>query len=222
MSEAKIATQNFDAEFGKAVASVVTVQTKSGSNTFHGSAFDNRESAANLATRSVLSRPGSGPIPAALKNQFGGSIGGPILKDKLFFFGDYQGVRQKVGYSTVQTVPTAQLVSSCLSGNGCNFSQYVAYGQTLVTSANPANPYQIYEPGSTTPYPNAIIPNSQISPEAITLLKLLAALSAQRRRKLWWSVEQLLRRRYGSVQQRPMGRAWGLHAQPEDSHLRSL
>ena len=172
MSEAKIATQNFDAEFGKAVASVVTVQTKSGSNSFHGTAFDNRESAANLA-RDPFSQPGSGPIPAALKNQFGGSIGGPILKDKLFFFGDYQGVRQKVGYSTVQTVPTAQLISSCLSGNGCNFSQYVAYGQTLVTAANPANPYQIYEPGTTTPYPNAIIPNSQISPEAITLLKLL-------------------------------------------------
>jgi hypothetical protein len=172
MSEAKIATQNFDAEFGKAVASVVTVQTKSGSNNFHGTAFDNRESAANLA-RDPFSQPGSGPIPAALKNQFGGSIGGPILKDKLFFFGDYQGVRQKVGYSTVQTVPTAQLVSSCLSGNGCNFSQYVAYGQTLTTAANPANPYQIYEPGTTTPYPNAIIPNSQISPEAITLLKLL-------------------------------------------------
>jgi hypothetical protein len=171
MSEAKIATQNFDAEFGKAVASVVTVQTKSGSNSFHGTAFDNRESAANLA-RDPFSQPGSGPIPAALKNQFGGSIGGPILKDRLFFFADYQGVRQKVGYSTVQTVPTAQLVSSCLSGNGCNFSQYVAYGQTLVTTANPANPYQIYRPDGTI-YPNAIIPNSQISPEAITLLKLL-------------------------------------------------
>ena len=173
MAEAKIATQNFDAEFGKAVSSVVTAQTKSGSNTFHGSAFDYRESAANLAQRSVLRSPGPASFPAALKNQFGGSIGGPILKNKLFFFGDYQGVRQKVGYSTAQTVPTAQLISSCLSGNGCNFHQYVAYGQTLVTSTNPANPYQIYQPGTTTPYPNGIIPNSQLSPEAITLLKLL-------------------------------------------------
>jgi hypothetical protein len=171
MSEAKIATQNFDAEFGKAVASVETVQTKSGSNTFHGTAFDNRESAANLA-RDPFSESGTGPIPAALKNQFGGSIGGPILKDKLFFFGDYQGVRQKVGYSTVQTVPTAQLVSSCLSGTGCDFSQYVAYGQTLVTSTNPANPYQIYQTNGT-PYPNAVIPNSQLSPTALTLFKLL-------------------------------------------------
>jgi len=169
MTEAKIATQNFDAEFGKAVASVVTVQTKSGSNAFHGTAFDNRESAANLA-RDPFSQSGSGPIPAALKNQFGGSIGGPIIKDKLFFFGDYQGVRQKVGYSTVQTVPTAQLVSSCLSGNGCDFSQYVAYGASL---GEKTNPYQIYQPGTTTPYPNAIIPNSQLSPTALNLFKLL-------------------------------------------------
>jgi hypothetical protein len=173
MSEAKIATQNFDAEFGKAVASVVTVQTKSGSNAFHGTAFDNRESAANLARDPFSQSNRAIPIPAALKNQFGGSIGGPILKDKVFFFGDYQGVRQKVGYSTVQTVPTAQLVSSCLSGSGCNFSQYIAYGQSIETSTNPVNAYQIYEPGTTTPYPNGIIPNSQISPEAITLLKLL-------------------------------------------------
>ncbi len=168
MSEAKIATQNFDAEFGKAVASVVTVQTKSGSNTFHGTAFDNRESAANLARDPFSQSNHAIPIPAALKNQFGGSIGGPILKDKLFFFGDYQGVRQKVGYSTVQTVPTAQLISSCLSGSGCNFSQYVAYGTTPgAISASGVNPYQIYEPGTTTPYPNAIIPNSQLSPEAL-------------------------------------------------------
>ena len=109
MSEAKIATQNFDAEFGKAVASVVTVQTKSGSNVFHGTAFDNRESLGQPCARSI-SQSGTGPIPAGLKNQFGGSIGGPILKDRVFFFADYQGVRQKVGYSTTQTVPTSQLL----------------------------------------------------------------------------------------------------------------
>jgi len=172
MSEAKIATQNFDAEFGKAVASVETVQTKSGSNTLHGTAFDNRESAANLA-RDPFSESGTGPIPSALKNQFGGSIGGPIIRDKLFYFADYQGVRQKVGYSTTQTVPTAELVSSCLSGAGCDFSQYVAYGATLAASNKGANPYQIYEPGTSTPYPNSIIPNSQLSPQALTLLKLL-------------------------------------------------
>ncbi len=173
MSEAKIATQNFDAEFGKAVASVETVQTKSGSNTFHGTAFDNRESSANLARDPFSESNHSIPIPAGLKNQFGGSVGGPVLKDKIFFFADYQGVRQKVGYSAVQTVPTATLVSSCLSGNGCDFSQYVAYGATLAAANGGVNPYQIYEPGTSMPYPNSVIPNASLSPEALTLLKLL-------------------------------------------------
>src|SRR6201996_2015920 len=101
ISETKIATQNFDAEFGKAVSSIVTAQTKSGSNSFHGSVFDYRESNANLARNPYTQSkrdPVTGQfIPGGLKNQFGGSIGGPVLKDRLFFFGDYQGGRQKVG-----------------------------------------------------------------------------------------------------------------------------
>ncbi len=110
LSEAKITTQNFDAEFGKAVSSVVTAQTKSGTNSFHGSAFDYRQSNANLA-RDPFTQPKSTAFPAGLKNQFGGSIGGPILKDKFFFFGDYQGVRQKVGISAVADGPDP---ASCL------------------------------------------------------------------------------------------------------------
>ena len=78
-------------------------------------------------------RPGRSGIPGQLKNQFGGSIGGPILKNKLFFFGDYQGVRQKVGTSNVQTVPSSLLVETCLGKQigpggipGCDFSEYAA------------------------------------------------------------------------------------------------
>src|SRR6201992_1574034 len=118
ITEAKIATQNFDAEFGKAVSAIVTAQTKSGSNNFHGSAFDYRQSAANLA-RDPFSQFSPDPvthrlIPPALFSRFGGSIGGPIKKDKLFFFGDYQGVRQKVGSSAIMTVPSPHLISTCL------------------------------------------------------------------------------------------------------------
>ena len=161
LSESKITTQNFDAEFGKAVASVVTAQTKSGSNNFHGSAFDYRQSAANLA-RDPFTQPKSSGVPQALKNQFGGSIGGPIIKDKLFFFGDYQGVRQKVGISNLQTVPTARVISSCLSGTGCDFGEYLASSSKIV----------IYQPNGT-PYANNIIPAAQVSPQALALFKLL-------------------------------------------------
>ena len=164
MSEAKITTQNYDAEFGKAVASVETIQTKSGSNVLHGTLFDNRESAANLA-REPFNQPKAGGIPAALKNQFGGSIGGPIWRDKIFFFGDYQGVRQKVGVSNTQTVPTQQLITSCLSGNGCDFSQYLAPvgGKAHV----------IIDPQTGMPFAGNIIPNGRLSPTAMKLFKLI-------------------------------------------------
>ena len=118
VTEAKIATQNFDAEFGKAVSAVVTAQTKSGSNSFHGSAFDYRQSNANLA-RDPYPQFSRNPvtnqfIPGGLYNQFGGFIGGPIKRDKMFFFGDYQGLRQKLGSSATMTVPSAFLISTCL------------------------------------------------------------------------------------------------------------
>ena len=166
LSESKITTQNFDAEFGKAVSSVVTAQTKSGSNSFHGSAFDYRESNADLARDPFSQAPGS-PFPGGLKNQFGGSFGGAIKKDKAFFFVDYQGVRQKVGTSAKQTVPTSQVITSCLSGTGCDFSQY------SVAALGATNGRVIYNPVTGQPYPNNLIPDAQVSPQAKAFFKLL-------------------------------------------------
>jgi hypothetical protein len=171
LSETKITTQNFDAEFGKAVSSVVTAQTKSGSNKFHGSAFLYRVSAANLA-RDPFTQPPEAAFPQALKNQFGGSIGGPVLKDKVFFFGDYQGVRQKVGTSALQTVPSALLVNTCLGKQvgpsgipGCDFSEYAA-------KVTPTGAGIIYQPNGQ-PYPGNVIPASQVSTQAKNLFALL-------------------------------------------------
>lgn len=182
VSETKITTQNFDAEFGKAVSSVVTAQTKSGSNKFHGSAFDYRQSTANLARDPFTQSPNSaGQItdtifPPGLKNQFGGSIGGPVIKDKFFFFGDYQGLRQKVGTSNIMTVPSAHLVSTCLgettssSGTaGCDFSEYAA---ALNPSGHATDPI-IFQGDGKTPYANNVIPTAQLSTPALNLLKLL-------------------------------------------------
>jgi hypothetical protein len=173
MSEAKIATQNFDAEFGKAVASVQTVQTKSGTNQFHGTIFDNRESNANLARDPFTVSKAQG-YPSGLKNQFGGSIGGPIIKNKVFFFGDYQGVRQKVGGTGIGTIPSLLALQSCtgaanssLGTPGCDFSQYLTGG----------NKSQIYDNSTGAPvaYANNIIPLNRLSPQAVKLFKLILA-----------------------------------------------
>ncbi len=180
MSEAKIATQNFDAEFGKAVASVQTVQTKSGTNQFHGTLFDNRESNANLARDPFTGWSNGQKVsyPSGLKNQFGGSIGGPILKDKVFFFGDYQGVRQKVGGSGIGSVPTLLALQTCTGAKlatdgtaGCDFSEYLPYKHQIYdnTTKNGQGQYV------SKPFPNNIIPLSMVSPQAQNLFKLLLA-----------------------------------------------
>ena len=179
MSEAKIATQNFDAEFGKAVASVQTVQTKSGTNQFHGNAFDNRESNANLARDPFTVSKAAG-YPSGLKNQFGGSIGGPVWKDHVFFFGDYQGVRQKVGSPGVGSVPTLLALNSCTGTTtasngqpGCDFSDYLNSG-----AAGGGSNHQLYNAacaGVGGLCANNILPLSALAPQSVNLFKLLLA-----------------------------------------------
>jgi hypothetical protein len=183
VTESKVATQNFDAEFGKAVSAVVTAQTKSGTNNFHGSAYDYRRSNANLARNPFTQSPNPATpnrvgnlIPGGLYNEFGGSIGGPAIKDRLFFFGDYQGQRQRQGISGTQTVPTTLLMNTCLGTQigpsgipGCDFSQYAAQmGKSGVVYDN--------DPTSATfkqAYPGNVIPAAQLSPQALALFKLL-------------------------------------------------
>ena len=176
VGEAKILTQSYDAEFGQSVAAVVNAQTKSGTNSFHGSAFDYRRSGAQLARNpynqfAPYSSLSSRLTPPALYSQFGGSVGGPILKNKLFFFGDYQGVRQRNGASAQVTVPTALAHNSCLSGNGCDLSEFL-------TGRGPAqgqiyNP-RVINPGTgPAPFVNNFIPNQYLSSQALYLLKLI-------------------------------------------------
>lgn len=172
VTETKITTQNYDAELGKAVSAVVTAQTRSGSNKFHGSAYDFRTGNANLARDPYTQAAGPNAIPPGLKNRFGASIGGPVLKDRFFFFGNYEGQRQKVGTSAANTVPTAHLVSSCLSGSGCDFSEYAAAlapqlgGKPLLTNNTGNSAYDAS-------FANNIVPNALLSPAAMNIMKLL-------------------------------------------------
>jgi len=191
VTEAKVALQNYDAEFGKAVASVVTAQTKSGSNEFHGSGFYFRRSDAQLARDPFTQSPGQeNPvtgrlIPPSRWQQFGFTLGGPIIKDKLFFFGDYQGTRQTNGVSGLFTMPTARVQSSCNPAtNGtsatpgfCDLSEY------LGESAGVAGLGQVYDPDSSTlpdgsgrtKFANNQIPIDRISPAAAAILAKLPA-----------------------------------------------
>ncbi|MBS1796344.1 MAG: TonB-dependent receptor [Acidobacteria bacterium] len=124
VGETKITSSNYDAEFGQAIAGVASVQTKSGTNDFHGSAFEylqrDRFQARNPFSQSTPNALTGKLIPATKRDQFGGSIGGPIAKNKAFFFGDYQGTRATQGGSKLLTVPTALARTGNLSEYGVN------------------------------------------------------------------------------------------------------
>ena len=104
--EFKVLTGVFSAEFGRG-AGVVSVSTKSGSNAFHGTAFefyrDDKFDARNFfAAKAPAAKP---PLD---RNQFGGAIGGPVFRNRTFFFFDYAGLRETRGLAFVNTVPTAE------------------------------------------------------------------------------------------------------------------
>src|SRR5580704_4985661 len=186
IQELKFINQNYDAELGAAVAGVTVMQTKSGTNRFHGSAYDYRHSDAQQARDPFTQYPGNNPvgpdIPNTLSNVFGGTIGGPIRKDKLFFFADYQGTRQKVGNSFKLTVPTALVHSSCtgVAGSNCDLSEYLqdGQGQAYDPDTGTVNADGARTGVGRTPFANNQIPNSRISPGAINLLKIIPSPSS--------------------------------------------
>ena len=108
-------TNNNGAGHGRFTGGVINITSKSGSNSFHGDTYEylrNQKLNANtfFANAAGLSRP---PF---VQNQFGSSIGGPVKKDKLFFFGAYEGFRQRAGNTFTETVPTTQELQGDFSG----------------------------------------------------------------------------------------------------------
>src|SRR6266436_1093653 len=94
---------NYQPEYGRNAGAVVNIVTKSGTNQFHGTAFEYFRNNA-LDARNFFNPTGQ-PQAAFHNNQFGGALGGPIVKDKTFFFGDYEGQRENVGVVTLACVP---------------------------------------------------------------------------------------------------------------------
>ena len=161
IAETKITSQNYDAEFGQALGGVVTAQTKSGTKTWHGSMFEFRRTGWGQARNPFLDPPDR-KLPPIKWNQFGASIGGPLVTKKLFVFGDYQGTRRRNGASLRLDVPTALVHSTCLNPNVpfCDLSEYQV---------------PIFDPASdnTVEFANQQIPRDRISPQAVALLKLI-------------------------------------------------
>ena len=177
VTETKMALQNYDAEFGKAVAGLVTVQTKSGTNEFHGSGFYYYRGSGQEARDPFTNKPGVA-LPSATWKQYGGSIGGPIKKDKLFFFGDYQGTRQIAGISNLMTIPTAAAEKSCNPATNaqsttpgfCNLGEYLtALGATNGQIYNPSTGSALDGSGRST-FAGDLIPIGDINPQAAAVL----------------------------------------------------
>jgi hypothetical protein len=106
---------NFEAEYGRSAGSAINIVTKSGTNDFHGTVFDflrNTDLNARNYFNPAASEPNGGPQQPFHLNQFGASIGGPIIHDNTFFFVDYEGVRETGAESSPGCVPTASDISN--------------------------------------------------------------------------------------------------------------
>src|SRR5713226_8157420 len=171
VEEAKITLMNYDAEFGKSIAGLMVASTKSGTNEIHGSAFWFRNSDATQA-RNPFTQTAGVALPHSKWNQFGGSVGGAVIKNKLFYFADYQGTQQANNVTNNITIPTAQVLSTCTAATGmCHLSQY---------TSKIGGDGKIYDPATGNPntgagrtaFPGNMIPVGRLSPVAVKLLKL--------------------------------------------------
>ncbi|HEU0138416.1 MAG TPA: carboxypeptidase regulatory-like domain-containing protein [Bryobacteraceae bacterium] len=155
VQEFRVVTSNYSAEYGRTVGAVVNVVTKGGTNEYHGSLFH------FLRNRSLNARdffePDTSPL---VQNQFGGSMGGRILRDKTFFFGSFQGFRQRTSdFRNNALVPTQAERSG-------DFSRTVIGG----------NPVIVRDPLTSQPFPNNIIPKDRLSPIAQKYLDIAVPL----------------------------------------------
>ncbi len=164
ISEMKVTTQNLDGEFGQA-PSLVTLQTVSGTNAWHGTVFDYYQSGVGQAGPPDLHLFQSVTLPVPIGNQFGATLGGPIIKNKLFVFGDYEGTRRGNESTRTITVPTQTVRDTCLDPTSefCDLSEYRR---------------KIFNPDTGAAFSMSMIPKELISSQAINLLTLFPAPTA--------------------------------------------
>src|SRR5581483_4203360 len=186
VNEVKQANQDYDAEFDTFSAGLLTYSTKSGTNSFHGDAFDYiylntpgfQDFGRNPFTEnSPIGGHAGAFTPTTHQNQFGGSLGGKIIKDKLFYFADAQLTRNIKGGSALVSVPTAADRTGDLSDW---LRASPGYPGCLTGGPGGTNNclYQIYDPNTgnkttgvgRTPFPNNVIPTGRLSPQALAIM----------------------------------------------------
>jgi Carboxypeptidase regulatory-like domain/TonB dependent receptor len=161
----KVQTNNFSAEFSNTAGGIINVITKSGTNKFHGSAWEFFRSDVLSANDFFSNRAGL-PRGVFKFNQFGGTMGGPIKHDKTFFFGSYEGFRQTTSGLFITTVPTdLQRAGDFSQTYNQDGSLYVIYNP-LSTRPDPDNPGHYIRD----PFPGNKIPTSLIDPVAAALV----------------------------------------------------
>ncbi|MGC9197819.1 MAG: TonB-dependent receptor domain-containing protein [Acidobacteriaceae bacterium] len=172
VQEFKVMLTSYPAQFGRTGSGIVDVILKSGTNQFHGSAYEFARDSVMDANTYFNNRTGT-PLPSFTRSQFGTSLTGPVIipklyngKDKTFFLFSYEGLRQGSEYEETDTVPTT------LEREG-NFSQLLdPAGQPVIiydpttTVPNPSGPGYIRSP-----FPNDIIPQQDINPVAAAVMK---------------------------------------------------
>ena len=146
IQEFKVQTGNYSAEYGGNAGTNVNIQLKSGTNQLHGNAFEFLRNDALDARNYFL--PSPLPVNVLKQNQFGGTLGGPIIKDKTFLFGSYEGLR-----SISESPSTAQVLTPA---------------QRLGDFSSDSTP--IINPRTGQPFPNNVIPSSQLDPVATNIV----------------------------------------------------
>jgi len=148
LEEFRILTSTYSAEYGRGGGAIVNVLTRSGTNDFHGTAYDYLRNSF-FDARNFFSPS----VPTLTQNQFGGTFGGPVRPNRTFFFASYEGFRNKQGVMASATVLSMAQRNGDFSGAG----------------AKPK------DPTTGQPFPNNLIPSSRISPIARSILALVPA-----------------------------------------------
>ncbi len=159
LQEFNVLTSNYSAEYGTRAGPTVLLISKSGSNTFHGTLFD------FLRNTDLNADQYFSPVnPEYIRNQFGGSVGGPILKNKLFFFFDYQGTRNVQGVPSLTQVPTMDERQGIFTESFPGFPEVPIY-DPATTTTDPTTGLQ-----TRTQFMNNTIPPGRINPIAQAML----------------------------------------------------